>query len=430
MRFVTSTTVIVLSFLFISLAGCGQKHTPKLTIALGGTSVELDVWEKIIAGFTQKTGIEVDFLRQPSDTDQRRQQLIVSLNASQPLPDVFLMDVTWTPLFSASHWLEPLDSYINEDKINVDVFFQPAIKNVDTYNNKIIALPVYIDGGLLYYRKDLLEKYGYSTPPQTWEQLVIYATAISKDIQHTNPNVYGFVWQGAQYEGLVCNFLEFASSGNGGILFDGNKININSAENQAALQFMCDLINKYHVSPHNTFTEMKEDETRIIFQQGNALFERNWPYAFALHQSPDSAVRNKFGISVLPHFENGISSSTLGGWHIGISRFSRLKKESWQLVKFIESYDVQKQLVLDLGWNPSRKDLYADKEILQKMPHFSELKSIFEHTVARPICPYYSQISKTIQKFLNAALAGRMTPKSALDSAQLQLERIVEYYEQ
>jgi multiple sugar transport system substrate-binding protein len=292
----------------------------------------------------------------------------------------------------------------------------------------LYALPVYIDAGLLYYRADLLERYGYPGPPETWDELVECAIRVQNGMRHGNPSFYGFVWQGAQYEGLVCNFLEYAVANNGGLKSTADRLQIDTPANVAALQFMCDLIWRHKISPPNTYTELKEEEVRAFFQQSGALFERNWPYAWALHQGPDSKVKGKCAIAVLPRFPDGVHAAALGGWHIGVSRYSDAKKSAWSFVKYVTSYAVQKELTMGLGWNPGRRDVYDDGEILKTAPHLATLKDVFTNAVARPNLPYYTHISETIQKYTNAALAGKLDPGKALAAAQDEIDRIVERY--
>ena len=196
------------------------------------------------------------------------------------------------------------------------------------------------------------------------------------------------------------------------------------------MQFMKDLIHTYKVSPPNTFTEMKEEEVRMFFENGNALFERNWPYAWKLHESEQSPVKGKVGITVLPKAEGGRHSAALGGWHIGISRYSDNQEQAWELVRFILSYDVQKKLALNLGWNPGRKDIYDDPEVKQKIPHVGVLKRAFQNAVARPPVPSYTQLSEIIQKYVNSAIAGKMAPSTALQQAQKQIESTLKAYDE
>lgn len=426
--------IIPIIFCLMFICSCGRKQENAITFSVGGAPRELEFWETLVKQFETESGIKVEIMRQPTDTDQRRQGLVIPLKSKKKNPDVFLMDVAWIAQFAASGWLEELGAYVEKDKLDTGVFFKRVLDLADNYDGKLVALPVYVDGGLLYYRKDLLKKHGYNQPPQTWQQLVDYSLAIQKAERESNAGFYGFVWQGAQYEGLICDFLEFAASGGGGIAFKkeggGARIILDTPPNRKAVQFMQDLIRKYQVSPPNTFTEMKEEEVRTFFEQGNALFERNWPYAWALHIAEDSPVRDKTGIAPLPHFENGESVSTLGGWHIGISRYSGAKEESFKFLKFIVSRNTQKDLALALGWNPARRDVYRDKEVAEKLPHFAALSKIFENARPRPNVPYYTLISEIFQRNINAALSGKTSPETALSLAQKEAQEIVDRYEQ
>jgi len=419
----------LLVFGLTAVCGCSEDKEPAVMFAVGGAPAELDFWRELIAEFEKQTAIKIDLLRQPTDTDLRKQGLVTSLQSAKTDPDVFLMDVAWLAQFAASDWLEPLDSYAKTNQLDPEVFFKKVLNLVDKYRGQLVALPVYVDGGILYYRKDLLERYGIEKPPQTWQQLVEQAKKVQKEARKTNPNFYGFVWQGAQYEGLVCTWLEFAGSNGGGIVLDGKGIKISTRENINATWFMRDLIHGYKISPPNTFTEMKEEEVRIFFQQGNALFERNWPYAWALHQGEDSSVKGKLGVTALPHFAGSESVSTLGGWHIGMSKHSDAKQKSFEFIKFVLSYDTQKKLALKLGWNPARRDVYTDADVIEKLPHFAYLRDVFENLSPRPNLPYYTMISEVIQRHVNSALSDKLTAGQALSAAEKEAGKIIERYD-
>ncbi len=419
--------ILILTSVLISISGINcHKSEKDFTIWIGGSPEEVDFWATLVSKFNSETGYNLQLIRQPTYTDQRRQELVISLEAKQPDPDMFLMDVVWLDQFIESDWLEPLDKYVKESNFSTGPFFQNILNSVDKHNGKLYALPVFLDVGLLYYRKDLLKKFGYDSPPQTWNELLHESLKIQKAERKTDPNFYGYVWQGAQYEGLVCDFLEFIASDGGGIMKDG-KIDLNTPQNKKALRFMQNIIHKYKISPLNTYTEMKEEEVRRAFQRGDALFERNWTYAWKLHQANDSPVKGKVGLTMLPHFDDNQSVSTLGGWHIGISRFSDEKEKAWKFIKFVSSYAVQKSLVLNVGWNPARKDVYFDKDVLKKLPTVKVLYNALQHTVARPELPYYSQVSDVIQRYVNDCLAGKLKPGKALKEMQkeeVQLEKI------
>jgi multiple sugar transport system substrate-binding protein len=305
--------------------------------------------------------------------------------------------------------------------------FEKVIDTVDTYRGELIALPVYMDAGLLYFRRDLLDEHGITGPPLTWEELVADSLKVQKEMRPVNPDFYGFVWQGAQYEGLICNFLEFAGK-QGGFLTCDIRVKLDTAENRKALEMMRDLIWKFRVSPPNTYTEMREEQVRTYFQEGDALFERNWPYAWTLHQSEDSPVRSKTGAAPIPAPAPGLAASTLGGWHIGVSRFSDAKEAASEFVKYVTSYEVQKKMVLSLGWNPGRRDLYEDDDVLEKLPLLGELSDIFLQARPRPAVPYYTQVSDIAQQWINAVLAGKIEPGEALQNAEKEIAALLDRY--
>ncbi len=410
---------LLLCLSLLGLFGCESEKV--LSFHVGGTAEELHIWEEIIQDFTKQNGIKVEMLRSTSQTEQRKQSLMVSLRGGKSDPDVMLVDVAWIAQMAASNWLAPLDTNI----VSPSPFFASIIQLADHYNQQLIGVPIYVDGGILYYRKDLLEKYGFDAPPTTWAELIQMSEKVMKGERKSDPDFWGYVWQGAQYEGLICNALETFSSAGGGFFDSLGKPVVNSSENREALKTMVGMIQDSKISPPNTYTTMKEDEVRLQFQNGSALFERNWPYAASLHASEGSAVKNRFGMAPLPHFNGHESASTLGGWHAAVSRFSDQKEEALHFVNYISSFEVQKKLTLRMGYNPGRPDVYEDPEVQKKNPELIELKSIFKNAIPRPMVPYYSNVSQILQKHLNAALAGTTSPDDALSQAQSEVQAVV-----
>ena len=418
--------ILFITLLLILFSGC-SKNQKEFTIWIGGSPEEVNYWQGLVSRFNEETNSDLQLIRQPTYTDQRKQSLIVSLEAKQKNPDLFLMDVVWLKQFIESGWLLPLDQLSADTNFSINSFFPSVINSVDKSGNKLYALPVFLDVGLLYYRKDLLTKFGYNGPPQTWSDLVNESEIIQKEERKTNKDFYGFLWQGAQYEGLICDFVEFISSNGGGILKKG-KIRLNTPENIYALKFMCDLIHKYKISSENTYTDMKEEEVRRAFQNGNALFERNWSYAYKLHNSKDSRVKGKTGMAVLPHFKGHQSASALGGWHIGISKYSDQKEKALQFIKYVTSYKIQKNLFTSVGWNPGRKDVYFDKELQEKYPQLKILYKAFQHAVARPVLPYYNEVSDIMQRYVNRCLANKISPTDALNKSEEEINSLEKIY--
>jgi multiple sugar transport system substrate-binding protein len=425
MRHLSKTLATMALLVFLqALSGCESGQEQRVVFAVGGAPAELAFWEEVVRDFVTDTGARVELLRRPADTEQQRQGLIIALKAGMTDPDVFLMDVAWLGLFAASNWLTPLE------QVDRSAFFTQVLNLVDIHDGQLLALPVYLDAGLLYYRQDLLERFAIAKPPETWPELVEQATHVQEEMRKGDADFYGFVWQGRQYEGLIPNFQEFAGAQGGFIINQKNNTHIvlDQPQNRTALRFMRDLIWKYQISPPFTYTEMQEEETRLLFQTGGALFARNWPYAWALHQSQESPVRGKIGVTLPPAPPGGKRTSSLGGWHIGVSAFSNAKPLALAFVQYVCSYPVQKRMVLRLGWNPGRRDLYTDPEILQQAPHLQVLQQALQIATPRPLLPYYPQLSVIAQRRINDVLARRTDAASALQAAEQEIADLLARY--
>lgn len=235
--------------------------------------------------------------------------------------------------------------------------------------------------------------------------------------------MYGFVWQGKQYEGLVCNTLEYLWSHGGGVIEDGRVV-VDSRANRRALRFMRDLVHKYGVTPE-LVTTATEEPSREIFGNGKAVFLRNWPYAWNLFEKPGSTVEGKVGIAVLPHFDGHESAATLGGWQLAVNKYSKHPKAAERFVQFMTSAEAQKSLGISVGFKPTRKDLYRDEDLLAAQPFLTQLYQIFEQARPRPVSPYYILVSQVMQAEFSAALSGMKEPHDALKSMQTKIDEIL-----
>jgi multiple sugar transport system substrate-binding protein len=364
----------------------------------------------------ENPGITVQDETLPASTDEQHQFYAINLEGKSRDFDVLALDVIWVQEFARAGWLRDVTDLLAPGEENA---FFPGPARAVTYGNRLYALPWYIDAGLLYYRADLLKKYNYPVP-RTWPELVKTAQAITA----REKDVYGFIWQGKQYEGLVCTALEFIRSNNGGIIRQGKPV-LDSPQNREALGFMRDLIVKFNVTPP-LVTNAIEEPTRHLFGSGKALFMRNWPYAWNIFERKDSAVQGKTGVAPLPSFPGSRSASTLGGWQLGVNRFTRHPKESEKLVRFLTSAASQKALALSIGYKPTRKALYKDPDLVRQQPFMASLYGIFLRAQPRPVTPYYMMFTQVLQSEFSAAIAGVKTPGAALASAQNQIEHMLE----
>ncbi len=414
----------LLAIALLLAAGC--EHAVQERTATSGTTIVFKhgkiagdpaAFRRILAEFEKENpGITVRDETLPANTDEQHQFYAVNLEGGSADFDVFALDVIWVPEFARAGWLRDLSAILPPAKRSA--FFPGPIRAV-TFANKTYAVPWYIDAGLLYYRTDLLRKY-HRPVPKTWDGLVRTA----QEITRSEKDLYGFIWQGKQYEGLVCNVLEYFWSNGGAVLAKGKPV-LDSSANVAALQFMRDLIAKYDVTPPLVATAI-EEPTRHLFGSGRALFMRNWPYAWNIFNRPGSAVRGKVGVAPLPAFPGHASASTLGGWQLGVNRFSRRPEAAEKLVRFLTSARVQKIMALTIGYKPTRTALYRDPDLLREQPFIVKLAGIFRRARPRPVTPFYLMITQVLQPEFSAAITGIKTPAAALRSAQKQVQHILE----
>lgn len=364
-----------------------------------------ELWNQVIASFECETGIRVNVQIGPHSSTAAHALVSQKLKNRDPELDVFMMDVVWPAEFAAAGWAASLDEYFSkEDKSD---FFAGAI-DACTFKGRLYGIPFWTSGGLLYYRTDLLTKYGFD-PPNTWDELVGQAEAIVEREKSHDPAIHGYSAQFKQYEGLVCDMQEFVLS-NGAQLLDRNaqRSTINSPRVIEAVRFVRDRIIG-HVAPRGALT-YEEPESLHIFIQGHAVFHRNWPYAWQLaNDSERSRIAGRVGLTVLPHFPGGESVSTLGGWQFAISQFSRKKTMAWRFVEFMTSPRIQKLLAVEASQAPARKSVYNDPEVLAVNPHFSQLMHVFATARPRPELPLYPLYSTILQQFYHRALAFRNT---------------------
>lgn len=365
------------------------------------------VWDRAIADFeAENPGIKIVREVGPHSSTEFHDLVTQKLKNRDPEMDVFFMDVIWPAEFAAAGWALPLDRFF--PSAEQGKFLQAPIL-ANTYEGRIFGVPVFVDAGLLYYRKDLLEKYRLS-PPRTWPELVEQAKTVLAG--EGDPHLAGYSGQFKQYEGLICNMMEFILS-NGGALWDEDKLQgaLHLPRAKEAVRFVRDRIIG-EISQRGVLA-YQEPESLALFTQGKALFHRNWPYAWEIANDPKrSRVAGRVGMALLPAFPGGRSAATLGGWQLGISRFSRQPEAAWKFVSFMTGREVQKRISLYTGRAPARRGLFRDPEVLKKHPQFQYQFETFVRAVPRPRTPVYVPLSNIMQRYFSSAIA---LPDSDID---------------
>ncbi|WP_066559710.1 ABC transporter substrate-binding protein [Croceicoccus bisphenolivorans] len=397
-----------------------QDDGAHVAIACGALGIELELCRDAAQEWAAKTGNTVEIVNTPNSSSDRFQLYVQLLSSQSADIDVLQIDVVWAGMLE-SH-LADLEAPLGK---RVDRMF-PALGANNRVNGKLVAVPWYIDAGVLYYRKDLLAKYGYQ-PPETWDQLTRTAAAIQQAERRAgNQRMWGYVFQAKAYEGLTCNALEWVSSYGGGSFLDlDRQFTADNPQARAALNRAAGWIGT--IAPRGVLN-YDEEASRGVFQTGNAVFMRNWPYAWALAQGEESPVRGKVGVVALPKGgPNGESAAALGGWHLAVSRYSRHRAEAIDLVKYLTSAQEQKRRAIKGAYNPTLTALYDDPEVIEANPFFATLYPAFENAVARPARPAgarYNQVSDAIWRASYDVLQGDSKAGPALTRLEDEIARI------
>jgi multiple sugar transport system substrate-binding protein len=371
-------------------------------------------YSKIVDNYnkTNKDGIFVHWNNGPSSTDNLLTTYTTMLRARSHTIDVMNIDVTYPAEFGSNAWVVPIqDKWPASERAN---YLSGPVASC-TYNGQIWAAPFRTDIGLIYYRTDII-----STPPNTWDELTSMAQANAAKAK------YGYVWQGAQYEGLVCDFVEVLY-GYGGAILDPNNpksVTVNSSEGQAALSKMVSWVGG--ISP-TAVTDYTEEPARSTWQNGDSIFMRNWVYAYSLGNNPaQSKIAGKFDIHpMLYGGSNTVGHSCVGGWNLAINAFSPNPDASWKFVQYMLSSYAQNEGAIGASWTTTLKSVYTDASVLKAEPLFSKLSPVLQTAQPRPVSPRYPDVSAAIQLYVHQALLKQMSPTAALSTLQSKLQSLV-----
>ncbi len=360
---------------------------------------------------TNKDNVHVIWHNGPSDTSTLITLYDNTLRARSGSFDVYNIDVVWPAQFSANGWALDLSSrWSASDRAN---YLQGPVKSC-TYNGAVVAAPMRTDLGILYYRTDIIQ-----TPPQTFDQLTSMAkSSLSK-------TKIGYAWQGIQGEAVVCDFVEVLSGYGGSVLDPNNSksVVINSPEGVAALTEMVSWVGT--ISPI-AITTYAEEACRQAFQNGDATFMRNWPYAYSLGNASDSKIAGKFDITSIPYGGSGtVGHSCVGGWNMAINAFTKNADAAWSFMKYALGADAQKVLAIKGSFTPALSSVYNDADVQAKQPLFTKLAPILKNSLPRPVSPVYTDLSNIIQVNVHRALTKQASPTAALSALQSQLQALV-----
>jgi multiple sugar transport system substrate-binding protein len=387
-----------------------------VTLSASEVGREAELLRRQLARFARAyPDLRVELRSTPDAADQRHQLYVQWLNAHVAEPDVLQLDVVWTPEFAAAGWILPIEPA----SADASDFF-PATLAAHRWEGRLHAVPWFVDVGMLYWRTDLL-----AGPPATLEELAAAASsARGGDVP------YGFVWQGARYEGLVTVFLEVLGAYGGKILDEAGRVAVADDPGVRALRFLTSAIHGAGFVPPDVLG-WQEEQTRFAFQNGRAVFMRNWPYAYPLMDAPDeSAVAGRFSVAPMPGAPGGAPTAALGGAALALNARSRHPDVARRLIEYLTRPEQMLERAEVLGHYPPRVSLYDDPRLAAALPiPPADAAAVLQRALPRPAVPVYSELSGILQLWLHRALSGQREPAEALAEAALEMRRLLERVE-
>ncbi|HSK82540.1 MAG TPA: ABC transporter substrate-binding protein [Rubrobacter sp.] len=407
----------------LGASGCGGGGggSGNITFSMGPDDPNKS-FTKLIDKFNEqhKGEFQVIHREMPTDTGQYFDKLRTEFQAGGGDIDVIGGDVIWPIQFAAQGWVQDLSDRFPASEQNK---FLPAPIEASIYEGAIYAVPWFEDAGLLYSRSDLLEQAGYSAPPETWDELKEMALKTSQDTGTPN----GFVFQGSNYEGGVCNALEYIRTHGGDVLSDvtSGEVVIDSPEAAAGLETYHSMVTD-GVAPQ-AVANYTETESDPVLYNGETVFIRDWPGVYGdLGSGKYKVKQEQVALSPIPVASGNQSSSTLGGWTFMINAQTDMPDEAWEFVKFMSSYESFKFRAVEGGYISARKAILEDPEVQEAIPTVKLAKDVLlDYATSRPVTQYYGDMSLEMQSQFNDALTGDVSPQQAVETLQKNLTTIM-----
>ncbi|MCX5481320.1 ABC transporter substrate-binding protein [Kaistia geumhonensis] len=407
--------------MLLALAAAGSAQADTVSVFCGATDYDLCV--KAADAWKAKTGNEAKINKMPATLDDAIPLYQQLLAAKSPDVDVLFLDVIWLGMFK-NNLLDIKDKVPQAEK---DAHFASTLGAGDI-GGELIALPAYMDVGLMFYRKDLLEKYGMQ-PPKTWDELAAQAKEIQeKERAAGNKDMWGYTWQAKSYEGLTCDAIELiASNGGGTIIADDGKVTIDNPDAAQAIERAKGWIGT--ISPEGVLN-YDEEASRAVFEAGNSAFHRNWPYVWGTSQGGGGPLVGKVGMMPLPVGKEGQKSSgCLGPMYFGVNKYSAKPELATEFVRFITGPDMQKMRAVEGAYNPSISALYSDEEVLKKLPFLKDTEPAFADSATRPsgyTGTSYNRVSQAFYRAVHDMLTGDEEVEAGLKKLAGRLEKLKE----
>jgi multiple sugar transport system substrate-binding protein len=340
---------------------------------------------------------------------------IVAASGANSAYDVVLFDVIWPAEFGHNGLLVDVTKRI--PAAENDQIFDGAWSTV-TWNGRRWGMPWILDTKYLFYNTDMLAKAGIAAPPKTWQELADDA----KILKDKGIVQYPIAWSWSQAEALICAYTTLLAAFGGEFFHDG-KPAFQQGGGLDALNYMVDTLKAGLSNPHSK--EFLEDDVRRVFSSGEAAFALNWTYMYATANDPQqSQIAGKVGIAPAPGVAGKSEYSAMNGsMALGIPTNSTHQDQAWQYIEYLTSQPVQNQYAkLSL---PIWKSSYDDPKVAEGQEALVKAAKISLNIMyPRPLIINSQELSSILQKDIQEALLGSMSPADALQDAAKKAARL------
>lgn len=410
------TVFILFTFVF-SPGGLSSNNSTKLKTIYYVDHIS-SAHQKVIDLFNErnKGSIKVETINlsfEKFSTNERKELLARYLRSKNNRIDIFSVDQIWVPRFAK--WGVPLQHFLDSSEIKNIL---PQAIETCIYNDSLVAVPLYIDIGLMFYRDDILRKQpDYAELVEklensiTWEDFIELSNRFKSS---TNPF---FIFQADDYEGLICSFAELMANQNNPMISKDDKVLIDSPAGKKSLQLLVDLVNKYNISPQKV-SILRENESFRFFAENDGVFVRGWPSMIDdENEFLSDDERSNIKIVPLPHLKDSEPKLIFGGWNLMVSKFSDKQPEVIQFAKFLLSEESQKIMYEEGRYLPINTRIYADKNFINKYPDLIKFNNLYRYGVHRPFLEDYTNVSDILSYYLNLAIRKEISVDEALKDA-------------
>ncbi len=415
-------TLVTLATLALGAAMATSSFAQQTTLRVfsGGQNQRPDLMRKLFDEYQKANpGVKIDIETGGATSELQRQYLSTVLNAKDSAIDIYLIDIVNPAQYMGAGWLEPLDAYVGGPAVMKQ--YLPVYSQSNVVNGKVAAMPGFADAMFMYYRKDLLDKYGIKEP-KTWDELA----AASKKIQdgEKNPNLQGLSIQGAPIEGAVCTFLLPYWSMGKAFNDASGKMTLDKDAATKGMDMWLKMVDQGVIK--RNVAEVKTPDTVNEFKAGQVAFAINWGFAWdRFKDDADSQVKGKVGVMPLPAVAGGKSATCVGGWQWAVSAFSKHKAEAAKLVQHLASPASSKFLAEQGSLLPTIQSVYTDADVLKSVPWFKDAANVVVAGQARPMSARYGEVSDAIRTTTSAILARTKTPAEGVAEIEGRLNRVM-----